>query len=128
MVPKDLAYTDQHEWIRMSDGVGTVGITDHAQDAMGDVTFVELPPVDAEFGKGEEVGVVESAKAAAGIYAPAAGKIVKVNVALEAEPGQVNADPHGAGWIYKIRLRNPGEIDGLMDAEAYEKFLTEEEP
>jgi len=127
MAPKDLAYTDQHEWVRVADGVGTVGITDHAQDALGDVTFVELPPADAEFDKGEEVGVIESAKAAAGIFAPAAGRIVEVNEALEAEPGQINADPYGEGWIYKIRLADASALDALMNAEAYEASLAEEE-
>jgi glycine cleavage system H protein len=127
MVPKDLSYTREHEWIRLDGGVGTVGITDHAQGALGDVTFVELPPVGAQFARGEEVCAIESAKAAASIYAPAGGRIVEANGALADEPGLVNSDCYGAGWVYRIELSDPAEVDSLMDAEAYGKFLTEEE-
>jgi len=127
MVPKDLSYTREHEWIRVAEGIGTVGITDHAQAALGDITFVELPPVGQELAQGAEACAVESAKAAASIYAPAGGKVVAVNEALEDDPGVVNSDCYGEGWIYKIELDNPAEVDALMDPAAYEEFLAQEE-
>ncbi|MFW5870522.1 MAG: glycine cleavage system protein GcvH [Candidatus Sumerlaeota bacterium] len=123
MAPKDLRYTNEHEWIRVENGVGTVGITDHAQDSLGDITFVELPEVGQSFDMGEEVAAVESSKAAGSIYAPVAGKITEVNESIEDAPEQVNEDPYGEGWIYKIEIDAPDQLDGLMDAEAYEKFL-----
>jgi glycine cleavage system H protein len=126
MNPKDLAYTDQHEWIRLAGGVATVGITDHAQNALGDVTFVELPAVGAVFAKGDEACAIESAKAAASIFAPVGGKVVEVNSALDDDPGLVNADCYGAGWIYKLQLADPAEAAALMTADQYDKFLTEE--
>ncbi len=127
MAPEDLKYTEQHEWIRLEGGVGTVGITDHAQEALGDITFVELPPAGKEVKQGEEACAIESAKAAASIYAPAGGKIVEANAALEDGPSAVNADPYGSGWVYKIKLADPRELDKLMDAAAYEKLLEEAE-
>ena len=127
MVPRELSYTKQHEWVGVDGGVGTVGITDHAQAALGDITFVELPPVGEAFAQGAEVCAIESAKAAASIYAPVGGKVVEVNDALEDDPGLVNSDCYGDGWIYKLELAGPDEVGSLMDAEAYEQFLTEEE-
>ena len=127
MIPEDLRYTDQHEWIRVEGGAGVVGITDHAQDALGDVTFVELPVAGAELTKGEEACAIESAKAAVSIYAPAGGKVVAANEALEDDPGLVNTSPFGEGWIYKLELADPSEIASLMDAAAYGAFLAAEE-
>ena len=127
MVPKDLSYTNEHEWIRVEGNVGTVGITDHAQGALGDVTFVELPETGAEFLRGDEVCAIESAKAAASIYAAASGKIVEANGDLESTPGLINSDCYGKGWVYKIELSDPADVASLMDAEAYERFLAEEE-
>ncbi len=112
-------YTEDHEWIRVEDGVGTVGITNHAQEQLGDVVFVELPEVGATVAKGDASGVVESVKAASEIYAPVSGEIVAVNDALADAPQTVNADPAGAGWFYRIRLSDPSQLDGLMDEDAY---------
>ncbi len=125
--PTDLRYTTQHEWVRLDGGVATVGITDHAQSALGDITFVELPPAGDQFAKGAEVCAIESAKAAASIYAPGAGTVTEVNEALEDDPGAVNSDCYGDGWIYRIELADAAELDALMDAAAYEEFLAQEE-
>ncbi|HUS92420.1 MAG TPA: glycine cleavage system protein GcvH [Phycisphaerae bacterium] len=127
MVPKDLSYTNEHEWIRVEGGIGTVGITDHAQAALGDITFVELPPAGAAFAKGDELCAIESAKAAASIYAPAGGTIAAVNEALEDDPGRINSDCYGGGWICRLELSDPAEVGSLMDAAAYERFLAQEE-
>lgn len=125
MVPDNLRYTQQHEWIKVEGNVGTVGITDHAQHALGDMTFVELPAVGKTLKKGVEACAVESCKAAASIYAPVSGKIVGANDALEGEPGLVNSDPYGQGWIFKIELSDPSEVQGLLDAKAYTQLLGE---
>jgi len=127
MSEQDMRYTEQHEWIRRDGQAGTVGITDHAQDALGDITFVELPEVGKELSQGDEAAAIESAKAAASIYAPAGGKVAEVNAALEEDPSLVNSDPTGRGWIFKLALSNPAELDGLMDDAAYKKFLAEQE-
>jgi glycine cleavage system H protein len=112
-------YTEDHEWIKVENGIGTVGITDHAQEQLGDVVFVELPEIGQTVAKGDQSGVVESVKAASEIYAPVAGEIVEVNAALVDAPQTVNGDPTGAGWFYRIRLSDPAELDGLMDEAAY---------
>jgi len=127
MIPTDLKYSSEHEWSRLEGGVVTIGITDHAQEALSDIVFVELPEVGARFAKGEEVVVLESTKAAASVYAPAAGEVVEVNEALPDEPGRVNAEPYGAGWMVKLKVDNESELGGLMGAAAYEKLLAEEE-
>ena len=127
MVPQDLKYTDQHEWIRLDDNVATVGITDHAQQALGDITFVEAPTVGDQFAQGDEVCALESCKAAAGTYAPAGGKITEANAALEADPGLVNTDCYGDGWIYKIAIIDTSELSKHMTADQYAKFLTDQE-
>ena len=116
-------YTPDHEWI-LSEGdtPATVGITVHAQDALGDVVFVDLPEVGRTYNKGEVAGVVESVKAAADVYMPLDGEITEVNEALRADPSLANSDPLGAGWFFKVKLANAGELDGLMDATAYEAF------
>jgi len=112
-------YTEDHEWIRVEDGIGTVGITDHAQEQLGDVVYVELPEVGAIVAKGDASGVVESVKAASEIYAPVSGEIVDANAALVDAPQTVNTDPTGAGWFYRIRLSDPSQLDGMMDEAAY---------
>ncbi len=127
MIPTDLAYTKDHEWIRLEGNTGTVGVTDHAQHALGDLTFVELPEIGSQLAKGDEACAIESSKAAASIYAPVAGKIVEVNGDLEDDPGLVNSDCYTKGWFYKIELSDPAEAESLMNAEAYEKLLGEEE-
>lgn len=127
MIPTDLLYTDQHEWVRAVDGTATVGITDHAQDALGDITFVELPDQGAALAKGAEAAAIESAKAAVSIYAPAAGTISETNAALADDPSPVNSDPYGAGWIYKMSLADPAELDALLSAEQYEALLADQQ-
>ena len=127
MIPEDLKYTDQHEWVRLDGGVGTVGITHHAQDALGDVTFVELPAAGTAVTKGQEACAIESAKAAVSVYAPVGGKVTAANAELENDPGLVNADPYGQGWIFRIELADPAETSALMDAKAYAELLAAEE-
>lgn len=123
--PKDLKYTATHEWVRLEGDVVTVGITDHAQAELTDIVYLELPKAGRSISAGEEVGVIESVKSASDLYAPVAGEIVEVNEALEAEPGTVNADPYGQGWMYRVRLGDEGRasLEGLMDAAAYEKSI-----
>ena len=123
-VPGDLQYTKTHEWVRREGDSATVGITDHAQDELGDVVFVELPEEGATFGAGDAFGTIESVKAVSDLYAPVGGEVVETNSALEDAPEKVNEDPYGDGWI--IRLRVSGEGD-LLSAEEYEKVLEEEE-
>jgi len=125
--PNDLRYTEEHEWVRLEGDVGTVGITDHAQEALGDIVFVELPEVGRKANRGDEACAIESSKAASDIYAPAGGTVVEVNQAVADNPALVNEDPYGKGWIYKIRLANPKELDGLMDAKAYAAKVAQEE-
>lgn len=127
MIQRDLRYTQQHEWVRADGGVATVGITDHAQEALGDVTFVELPEPGLELKAGDEACAIESAKAAAAIYAPVAGTVSAANTDVEDDPSLVNSDCYGAGWVYKLEMSDPAELDALMDAAAYEQFLAGEE-
>jgi len=119
-VPADLKYVASHEWIRVeADGTVTIGITDFAQESLGDVVFVELPEVDAEFEAEADCAVVESVKAASDIYAPLAGKIVAVNEDLVDAPEKVNEDPYGEAWFFKMELANAADLDALLDADAY---------
>ncbi len=116
-------YTPDHEWIQVEgDAPATVGITVHAQDALGDVVFVDLPEVGRSYAKGEVAGVVESVKAAADVYMPVTGEVTEVNEALRADPSLANSDPLGAGWFFKVRLADAGELAPLMDATAYDAF------
>ncbi|NQW09770.1 MAG: glycine cleavage system protein GcvH [Alphaproteobacteria bacterium] len=112
-------FTEDHEWVAVEDGVGTVGITDHAQEQLGDIVYIDLPTVGQTLSKGDEAGVVESVKAASEIYAPVSGEIVAVNEALVDAPQSVNDDAEGGGWFFKIKLSDTSELDGLMDADAY---------
>ena len=123
-VPGDLQYTRTHEWVRREGDTATVGITDHAQDELGDVVFVELPEEGATFGAGDAFGTIESVKAVSDLYAPVGGAVVEVNSALDDVPEKVNEDPYGDGWF--VRLRVSGEGD-LLSAAEYEKVLEEEE-
>lgn len=119
-----IKYTSDHEWVDVSDAQrATVGITAHAQDALGDVVFVELPAVGASFRAGEVAGVVESVKAAADVYMPVSGEIVEVNEALRADPSLANSDPQAAGWFFRVRTTNPAELDGLMGETAYAELV-----
>jgi glycine cleavage system H protein len=119
-------YTKDHEYIAVEDGIGTVGITNHAQEKLGDVTFVELPAIGQELTQGDSIGVVESVKAASDVYTPVSGKIVEVNTALAERPELVNEDAEGAAWFFKIKLTGLSELDSLMDRHAYLAFAKEE--
>ncbi len=127
-VPEELKYTKTHEWVRLEeDGTVTVGITDHAQDLLGDMVFVELPEVGRSLSAEEECAVVESVKAASDVYAPIAGDVVEVNSTLEESPELVNQDAFGDGWLFRMRPAAAAELDELMDAAGYQDVLAEEE-
>ena len=127
-IPSELRYTKSHEWVRvLDDGHVEVGITDHAQGQMGDMVFVELPEVGSTIASGDDCAVVESVKAASDVYAPVSGEIVEVNGTLSDSPDAVNREPYGDGWIFRVRPSDAGEIDELLDAEAYAEILEEEE-
>ncbi len=119
----DIKYTEEHEWIRVEGDVGTIGITAYAQEQLGDVVFVDVPAAGRKVAKGEACAVVESVKAASDIYAPVSGEIVEANAALADAPGDVNAEPTGKGWFFKVKLADKGELDGLMDEAAYAAFV-----
>ena len=117
-----LKYTEDHEWIKVEGDIATVGITQHAQDALGDVVFVELPEVGKTYAQKDTAGVVESVKAAADVYMPVSGEIVEINQALADEPSLANSDPMGAGWFFKVKLSDASQLDALMDEAAYKAF------
>ncbi len=127
MVLQGFYYTKEHEWVKVDGETGTIGITDHAQKQLGDIVFVEVPEVDTELEKGDEAASIESVKAVADVFSPLSGTVAEINEALEDEPEMVNKDAQGAGWLFKLRLSNKSELDGLMDAALYEKYLEEEE-
>jgi glycine cleavage system H protein len=122
-VPQDLSYTRSHEWMRCEDDIATVGITDHAQDELGDVVFVELPEEGASFKAGDAFGTVESVKAVSDLYAPVGGEVVEVNQTLNDSPERINEDPYGGGWMIRLRISEEGD---LLSAEEYERVLEEE--
>jgi glycine cleavage system H protein len=125
-IPADLKYLDSHEWARVeSDGTITIGISDHAQGALGDLVFVEVPEVGKSLTKGGAAAVVESVKAASDVYSPISGEVVAANDALSGSPELVNSDPYGAGWLYKIKPSNNAELQQLLDAKAYEKVVAD---
>ncbi len=126
MYPADLKYTKEHEWIKMEGNKGRVGITHHAQKALGDVVFVELPKAGRQLKQMETFGVVESVKAVSDLYCPVSGQVVEANAALETKPELVNKDCYGAGWMIVVKLANPKELNTLMDAKAYEAYLAAE--
>ena len=117
-----IKYTEDHEWVKVEGDTATVGITVHAQDALGDVVFVELPEVGATLAQKDTAGVVESVKAAADVYMPISGEVTEVNEALRDDPSLANSDPLGAGWFFKVKLSNPDQLDALMDETAYGAF------
>jgi glycine cleavage system H protein len=127
MYPSDYRYTKEHEWIKVSGDSGTIGITDYAQHELGDVVFAELPAVGAKITTGQVFGTIESVKAVSEIYAPVSGEVIEANTALAGTPEIVNTDPHGAAWLIKIKLADPAEVSGLMDAAAYQAFISEKE-
>ncbi len=126
-IPKELKYTATHEWVRNEgDGIYTIGLTEHAQDLLGDMVFVELPEVGSNVDTGDDIAVAESVKAASDVYAPITGEIVEINEELESSPESVNSDPYGDGWLFKIKATDPSELDGLLDAEAYQAVIEDE--
>jgi glycine cleavage system H protein len=116
-------YTRDHEWIRLDGDLATIGITDYAQEQLGDIVFVELPDIGKKLDKGAEAAVVESVKAASEVFAPVTGEVVEVNGTLSDQPGAVNEDPEGNGWFMRMRVADKASVDGLMDADAYKAFL-----
>jgi glycine cleavage system H protein len=127
MYPKDLKYTKTHEWIRVEEQEGVVGLTFYAQDHLGDIVFVELPEVGREVTQGEAFCVVESVKAVSDCYSPVSGEVVRVNENLASQPDLINTDGYGEGWIMAVKIKDMAELDNLLDVEAYEKHASEEE-
>ena len=125
-VPEELHYSKDHEWISVEGDTGTVGITDHAQNALGDVVYVELPKVGDSFSAHEAFGSVESVKAVSEIFTPVSGEVTEINEAIQDEPEKVNTDPYGDGWLIRLRMSNPGEVDSLLSAAEYEDFTKAE--
>ena len=125
-VPEGLYYSKDHEWLRVEGDTGTVGITDHAQNALGDVVYVELPKSGDSFAAHDVFGSVESVKAFSELYFPVAGEVVEVNESLNDEPEKVNTDPYGDGWMVRVRLTNPGDVDSLLSPAEYEDFIKSE--
>lgn len=123
-IPSDLRYCPSHEWVRLEGDIATVGISDHAQEELTDVVFVELPAADRAVDAGDPTAVVESVKAASDIYAPVGGEIVEVNPEVENDPSLVNTDPYGKGWIFKLRVKNTADVAALMDPEAYKANIS----
>ncbi len=127
MYPADFRYTKEHEWIKVDGDTGTIGITDYAQHELGDVVFVELPKVGTKLKAGQSLGTVESVKAVSEIYCPVAGEVTEVNAMLANAPEKLNQDPHGSAWLVKLKLANKSELQSLMDAAAYQAYVTEKE-
>jgi len=125
--PKEFRYTKEHEWISAKGETATIGITDYAQHELGDVVFVELPAVGSKITAGKTFGSVESVKAVSEIFAPVNGEVTEGNAELHNKPETINSDPHGAGWLIKVKLANPAEVNSLMDASAYEAYIAEKQ-
>jgi glycine cleavage system H protein len=123
--PKEYKYTKEHEWIKVDGGTGTVGITDHAQNSLGDIVFVDLPKVGADVTAGKSFGTVESVKAVSELYSPVTGNVTAINEELATAPEKINSDAHGA-WMIKVKLANPADLNSLLSADDYEKFVAEE--
>ena len=118
-----LYFTKEHEWVRVEGDTATVGISNHAQEALGDIVFAEVPEAGRKVSKGQEAAVVESVKAASDVYAPVSGEVIEGNQAVADDPALVNSDPEGDGWFFKLRLDNPGEVEGLMDEPSYRDWI-----
>ena len=123
--PSELKYTKEHEWVRLDGDIGTVGITDYAQDQLGDIVFVELPAAGKAIKQMEKFGEIESVKAVSELYSPVTGEVVEANGALASSPESVNDDPYGDGWMLRIRLSDPGEVDKLLSAQEYDDFIAQ---
>ncbi len=126
-LPADLKYATSHEWIRVEGNVATVGITDYAQNALGDVVYIELPEIGSDLSAADEAGVVESVKAASDIYFPISGEVVEINEDLEDMPEVINTDPYGDGWFFKLKIKDTSELDSLLSADEYLDFVAAEE-
>ena len=126
-VPADLKFLSSHEWVLVEDDVATVGVSDHAQELLGDLVYVELPEVGTTVAAGDSVGVIESVKAASDTYAPISGEIIEVNVDLEDAPERINVDPYGDGWMYKMSIEDAEELENLLDAEGYTDSIADDE-
>ena len=126
MYPGDLRYTKEHEWVRLQGEIATVGITDYAQKELGDVVYVEMPKLGAKLTAGKSMGTVESVKAVSDIFSPVAGEVTEVNSVLNQTPETINNDPHGQGWLIKMKVDDPGAVSALLDAAAYEAFISEQ--
>jgi glycine cleavage system H protein len=125
MYPADYRYTKQHEWIQVQNGVGTIGITDYAQQELGDVVYVEMPKIGVKINAGSSFGSIESVKAVSEIFSPVSGEITEINSALVEKPEKINEDPHKSAWLIKVKLDNPKEVSQLMDAAAYQSYIAE---
>ncbi len=125
MYPNDYRYTKEHEWVKADGAMGTIGITDYAQAELGDVVFVELPKIGTQLKSGQSFGTVESVKAVSEIFSPVSGEVTETNAALADSPEKINQDPHGAGWLVKVRLADSKELAGLMNAAAYQVYIAE---
>ena len=125
MTPGDLRYTKEHEWVRVDGDVATLGITDYAAHQLGDIVFVELPELGRVVERSAPIGIVESVKAVSDLFTPVGGEVIEANPVLSSQPELVNGDPFGEGWMVKIRLSDPGQLDGLLDATAYDKLIEE---
>jgi len=126
-VPAELKFLSSHEWVLVEDDIATIGVSDHAQELLGDLVFVELPELESSVSAGDSVAVIESVKAASDTYAPVSGEIVEVNDELEDSPERINDDPYGDGWMYKIKMEDPDEVGDLLDAEAYTESIEEDD-
>jgi len=126
-IPEDLRYTEDHEWVRVTDGLAVCGITDHAQEMLNDIVFVELPETERQIKQKEQVAVIESVKAVSDVFTPVSGVIVEVNRALEEAPELLNNDPYETGWIFKVKTADESELDGLLNARAYDELVQKEE-
>jgi glycine cleavage system H protein len=123
--PQDLLFSKEHEWVRLDGDSATIGVTDYAQNALGDIVYVELPKVGAKIQQFGNVGVIESVKAVSDLFTPMSGEVVEINRSLDDDPAAVNRDPYGAGWLLKVRLANPDEANGLLSPEEYDKIASE---
>ncbi len=126
-VPSELKFLSSHEWVMVSDGVATIGVSDHAQELLGDLVYVELPETGSTVAAGDSVGVIESVKAASDTYAPISGEIIEVNEELEDGPERINNDPYGDGWMYKMTIEDAEELENLLDAAAYSDSIIDDE-
>ena len=125
-VPSELKFLSSHEWVLVDGDKATIGISDHAQELLGDLVFVELPEVGSAVSAGDTVAVVESVKAASDTYAPVSGEVIEVNAELEDSPERINDDPYGDGWMYRVKMDDPDEVDGLLDANSYTESIADE--